>query len=307
VRPTFWKGVHRLADPKVTLASAASILLGAAAAGRDGAVSWGWLALTALGIFCLEAAKNASGELVDFASGVDQAVSAEDRSPFSGGKRVLVEDLMTRGETAAVAAVGYTLCIAIGVVLAAFRHTGVLWLGLAGVALAFFYHARPLRLSYRGLGELAVAAAYGPLVACGTYLVQRQAWGREVWLASIPLGLLIAAFLWINEFPDYRADSAAGKKTLVVRLGRPAASRVFAAIHAVAFLLLAWLPAWGLPRTVWLGAVGLPFAALAAGRLWSDPETTTRIVPAQGWTLLAFLGYSIGVSAGMLLAARPGG
>lgn len=306
MRTTFWKGVHRLADPKVTLASAASLLLGTAAAASDGALSWGWLALTAVGIFSLEAAKNASGEIVDFDSGVDQAVSAEDRTPFSGGKRVLVEGLLTRGETATVAAVGYALCITAGVALATLRHIGVLWLGLAGVALAFFYHARPLRLSYRGLGELAVATAYGPLVACGTYLVQRQVWGRDVWLASLPLGLLIAAFLWINEFPDYRADSSQGKRTLVVQLGRRAASRAFAAIVAVAFLLLAWLPAAGLPRAVWLGVAGLPFAAMAAGRLWSVPETTARIVPAQGWALLAFLGYAVGVSAGLLLGVRPG-
>jgi 1,4-dihydroxy-2-naphthoate octaprenyltransferase len=128
-----------------------------------------------------------------------------------------------------------------------------------------------------------------------------------VWLASVPLGLLIAAFLWIAEFPDYRADSASGKRTLVVQLGRKAASRVFAVIVAIAFLLLVWLPVAGLPRGVWLGVAGLPFAAMAARRLWSEPETTARIVPAQVWTLLGFLGYAAGVSAGLLLAARPGG
>lgn len=45
------------------------------------------------------------------------------------------------------------------------------------------------------------------------------------WL-SLVLGLLIAAFLLINEFPDYRADRAGGKRTLVVRLGRERAVRL---------------------------------------------------------------------------------
>jgi hypothetical protein len=54
-----WGGVARLADPKITLASLSSLLLGTAAAARQGALDWGWLALTVAGIFCVETAKNA--------------------------------------------------------------------------------------------------------------------------------------------------------------------------------------------------------------------------------------------------------
>jgi 1,4-dihydroxy-2-naphthoate polyprenyltransferase len=297
---TLLQGIHRLADPKVSLASVASMLLGAAVAARDGPLAWGWLALTALGIFAIEVAKNASGELVDFESGVDQAVAPEDRSPFSGGKRVLVEGLLTRPQAAAVAWVGYGAGIAAGIVLAAYRHPDVVWLGLAGVGLAYFYHAYPVRLSYRGLGEIAVALAYGPLIACGTYLVQRREWGDQIWWVSLPLGVLIGAFLWINEFPDYRADRGGGKRTLVVRLGPVAASRVYVALVALAYALLLLLPAAGLPRAVWLGAMGLPFSAWAARRLSHAPESTERIIPAQTCTLLAFLVYATGVSIGML-------
>lgn len=300
---TLFEGIHRLADPKVSLASVASMLLGAAFAAHEGPLAWGWLALTVIGIFSIEVAKNASGELVDFQSGVDQAVAPEDRSPFSGGKRVLVEGLLSRRQTAAVAWIGYALGIAAGIAIAAYRHPDVVWLGLAGVGLAYFYHAYPLRLSYRGLGEAAVALAYGPLIACGTYLVQRREWGDQVWFASLPLGVLIGAFLWINEFPDYRADRGGGKRTLVVRLGPQVASRVYIAVVAVAYALLLVLPAMGLPRTVWLGAAGLPFSVWAARRLRQAPESTLRIIPAQACTLLAFLAYSIGVSIGMLMSA----
>jgi 1,4-dihydroxy-2-naphthoate octaprenyltransferase len=78
-------GVWRLADPKITLASAASLLLGASAAAADGPIAWGWLVLTVAGIFFVEVAKNVSGEVFDFDSGADRAVAPEDRSPFSGG------------------------------------------------------------------------------------------------------------------------------------------------------------------------------------------------------------------------------
>ncbi len=297
-----WEGIWRLADPKITLASLASMFLGASAAARDGPLAWGWLAATVAGIFFLEAAKNASGELIDYASGTDQAVAAEDRSPFSGGKRVIVEGLLTPGETAAVAWTGYALGIGVGLLIVAFRESAIFYFGLVGVALAFFYHAPPLRLSYRGFGELAVGLCYGPLIGCGTYLVQRGRVTMDAVLATVPLGLLIAAFLWINEFPDYEADRGAGKRTLVVRLGRAAASRVFAWIVGAAFAWLLFLPLAGLPRTVWLGAAGLPFAAAAARRLCADPDATPRLIAAQGWALLAFAILAIGVGVGLLLS-----
>lgn len=298
-----WRGVWRIADPKVTLASVSAMVLGACAAAAEGPVAWGWLALTVLGIFCFEAAKNASGELFDWDSGADTAVADEDRSPFSGGKRVLVDGLMTRRQTAATAAAFYAAGGASGLLLVLLREPTVLWLGVAGGALAFFYHAPPLKLSYRGLGELAVGVTYGPLIACGTYLVQRHAIGADVVLLSLPLGVLVACFLWINEFPDVRADRAAGKRTLVVRLGRPAAARVFAALVGLAYVALALVPLAGPPPTAALGLVGLPHGVAAARRLLAEPETTRRIVPAQGWTLLSFVLMSVGAGAGLLLAA----
>jgi 1,4-dihydroxy-2-naphthoate octaprenyltransferase len=294
-----WTGVWRLADPKITLASAASMLIGAAAAAGDGLLAWGWLALTVIGIFFIEVAKNASGELFDFDSGADTAVASEDRSPFSGGKRVLVDALMTRGQARLTAVIAYALGGVVGVAIVALREPRVLWLGLAGMACAWFYQAPPLKLSYRGLGELAVAACYGPLIAAGTYLVQRGRVSTEVVLVSIPLGLLIGAFLWINEFPDFQADAIAGKRTLVVQLGLLRASHVFAGVIAAAYAALVALPLFGVSWPVILGLLGLPFGAAAAARLLRDPAATARIIPAQGWTLVSFLLMAAGSAAGL--------
>jgi 1,4-dihydroxy-2-naphthoate octaprenyltransferase len=293
-------GVYRLADPRISLASASSLLLGAAAAAAAGPLSWPWLAVTVAGIFSLEAAKNASGEIVDFDSGADAAVAPEDRSPFSGGKRVLVDALLSRGQVAAVAAAGYALTAAAGLAIVFGREPRVLGLGVAGVALAFFYHAPPLRLAYRGLGEAAVAVCYGPLVACGTYLVQRGEVAREVALASLPLGAMVAAFLFVNEFPDRRADAAAGKRTLVVRLGPERARRAFLLLVTAAYAAVAALPAAGLPPAVLLGLAGVPLALAAARRL-AVAEDTRAIVPAQAWTLGSFLLLAAGEAAGLLL------
>jgi len=296
-------GVWRVADPKITLASVAAMILGVGLAAWRGPLDYGWLALTVLGVFCVEAAKNASGEIFDWDSGVDADVRDDERSPFSGGKRVIVDGLLTRAETAIVAAFFYTIAVAVGLAIVTQRAPGVLWLGMAGVALAFFYHAPPLRLAYRGLGELAVALAYGPVIVGGTYLVQRGSLDGLVFLASAPLALALGAFLWINELPDARADAAAGKRTLVVQLGRARAARAFVAIIAAAYLLVALLPLAGFPVTVWFGMIGLPHAAFAAQRLVRDPTHVTWIVPAQAWTLLSFLLMAIGLGAGLVIAS----
>lgn len=295
------RGVWRLADPKITLASMASLFVGTAAAARAGPLAWGWLALSVLGIVFVEIAKNASGEVVDFDSGADAAVAAADRSPFSGGKRVLVEGLLSRGQVLAVSAVAYALAVAAGVAIAAGREPRVLWIGVAGLALAYFYHALPVRLSYRGFGELAVAACYGPLIAAGVYLVQRGEITAAVVLPSLPLGLMIAAFLWINEFPDYLGDRAAGKRNLVVRLGRPRASRVFVAIVVVAYAALGLLPLAGASPAIALGLAGAPLGLGAARRLLARPGTTSAVIPAQAWTLGSFLLLAAGEGLGLLL------
>jgi 1,4-dihydroxy-2-naphthoate octaprenyltransferase len=278
------------------------MIVGASVAAWQGPIDWMWLALTVLGIFFIEAAKNASGEIFDWDSGADQGLTEAERTPFSGGKRVLVDGLMTRRQTAFMAAVFYALGIAGGLAIVVLREPKVLGLGLAGVALAFFYHAPPLKLSYRGFGEAAVALAYGPIIACGTYLVQRHTISPEVVLSSLPLGLGIMSFLWVNEFPDARADAAAGKRTLVVRLGRPAAARAFAGIVAATYAGLLLLPLAGLPMGVWGGFLGLPFAIRAARRVMAFPETPAEIIPAQGATLVSFVLMAVGVALGLWLS-----
>lgn len=295
------EGVWRLADPKISLASMASMLLGAGAAFHDGSRAFGWLALVVIGIFAIEVAKNASGEVFDYDSGTDLAVSPEDRSPFSGGKRVMVDGLLTRAQTWRVALVGYALCAIAGIAIVLVREPRVLPLGIAGALLAFFYHAPPFKLSYRGLGELAVFVAYGPLLCAGTYLVMRGTMPSWVVWLSVPLGILIAAFLWANEFPDFRSDAGAGKRTLVVRLGRVRASRVFALLVAAAMALAAALPLAGAPVGALAGLVAAVPAAQSVATLLRSPEETARVVPAQAKILIAFLLYAAGAAVGIAL------
>jgi 1,4-dihydroxy-2-naphthoate octaprenyltransferase len=297
----FWQGFWRLADPKISLASFAGMFLGACMAAADGDIAWPWLALTVLGVFCVEVAKNASGEVIDYDSGTDLAVTPAERSPFSGGKRVLVEGLLSRAQTWRIAALFYTAAALAGIAIVAFREERVFTLGVAGMALAWFYHGGSPRLSYRGLGELAVALAYGPLVVCGTYLVQRGHLTPPLLHASLALGLLVASFLWINEFPDYRADRLAGKRNLVVRLGLERAVLVYLVMLAGAYLWLA-LTALHYPaaRGLWWGLLGAGPAVFSAWRALHSGGVTRLLVPAQAACLASFVLMAAAAGLGYL-------
>ncbi len=264
-------------------------------------LQWLWLGMTVLGIFFVEVAKNASGEIVDYDSGTDLAIGPEDRSPFSGGKRVLVDGLLTRRQTAAIAAAFYLAAIAVGLAIVVFVDSRILGIGVLGMALAWYYHGGSLRLSYRGLGELAVALAYGPLVVNGTYFVQAGHLYAPLLHASIALGLLVAAFLWINEFPDARADRAAGKRTLVVRLGPEWASTAYLSLLTSGYLwLLLTMVYYPQAQGLGWGLLGLVPAALSARGLLRSGGSTAELIPAQAACLASFLVMALGAGLGYL-------
>ena len=298
----FADGFWRLADPKISMASFAGLFLAGCFAARDVGLHMGWFALTVLGVFCVEVAKNASGEIIDYDSGTDLAIRDSERSPFSGGKRVLVEGLLTRDQTWSIAAVGFMLAIVIGLTIVVFREARVLSFGLLGMALAWYYHGGSLRLSYRGLGELAVALAYGPVVVLGAYLVQAGQLNSSLIHLSGILGLLVAAFLWINEFPDARADRSAGKLNLVVRLGTERAALAYVVLLTSAYLwLILLLVTEPASRSAWPGLLGIVPAAYSAWRLQESPSDVAALVPAQAAALRSFVLMAAGTGLGYLL------
>ncbi len=295
------EGIWRLADPKISVTSAAAMLVGIAPAIRLGQFSLLWLAVTALALFCMEVAKNAWGDVIDFDSGTDLAVRPEDRTAFSGGKRVIVDGLLTKEQTWLVAAIFGGAGLFLGAVIVFLREPLALGIGVIGALLGWSYHGPPLKLAYHGLGELDVVICYGPLIVLSTYLIQTHELSWAVFWLSLPLGLFIAGFLWVNEFPDYEADLVAGKRNLVVRLGRRGASRALPWIYALAFVLILVMP-WvaGVPRASWLGLLALPFAAYACWHSLRRPEDFYRSFPVQPAALLAFNAYAVGVAAGMI-------
>jgi 1,4-dihydroxy-2-naphthoate octaprenyltransferase len=100
----------------------------------------------------------------------------------------------------------------------------ILVLALASLGAAVLYTGGPKPLGYIALGELTVFIFMGPVMIGGAYYVMAGTVTLQAVLASIPIGLLVAAILHANNIRDIPLDQAAGKITLATLFGRRAAN-----------------------------------------------------------------------------------
>lgn len=253
-----WGGFWQIADPKIWIASTIPMAVGGAIAyAQTGTFSWYWFIAGLLAIYLLEIGKNAINEYVDYLSGVDRFVTADKRTPFSGGKKTIIDGKLTLKENLVIGIVTIALGCLIGLYIVFAREFTILWFGLAGVFFALFYSLPPFQFAYRGFGELAVGFTFGPLITTGTYLVQTGSISPLVIIASLPLGFIIANVLWINQYPDYEADLQGGKMNGVVRLGKKKGVSVYAVLFGLAYLFLLVLAVFS-KNILWL----LPFISM---------------------------------------------
>ena len=78
---------------------------------------------------------------------------------------------------------------------------------------------------------------FGVVAVVGSYFVQVEELTWEAFALSVPVGLLAAAILVVNNVRDIDTDRRAGKRTLAVRLGRDRARKLFAAMLALSFVV----------------------------------------------------------------------
>ena len=277
-------------------ASITPVLLGGAIAwATQHEFSWALLLLTALAGALIHLGVNVINDYFDHVSSNDD-VNMEFVRPFSGGSRAIQLGLLSPLEMLIGATVLFGASSGLGLYLAAVTGPAVLLFGFIGLMSGVFYVGKPFNWGAHGIGELLVGLNFGTLMTLGAYYVQTQQVDWTPVVASIPLAALIAAVLYVNEFPDYAADMAVGKRTWVVRLGRPRAANIYACLMAIPYVSTVLAVVSGtLPATALLPLLTLPLAVravLIAYRYHSQP---LELAPANALTIVTHL------SVGLLL------
>jgi 1,4-dihydroxy-2-naphthoate octaprenyltransferase len=261
VRPRLSLGWLALRATRLPFLSATfvPVLIGIAIAAAHGSFDLFAALLTLIGAASVHLALNVANDIFDARLGADDR--NVNPTQFSGGSRVIQYGLVSLRRMTAISAGFYAVAIAVGLLLLATRFSyALLVIGVLGIVLSLFYTAPPLKLVYRGLGELTTAVGFGPLMLIGAYVVQTLGALRpEPFVASIPIALLVALILYVNEVPDRPADDRAGKRTLPVLLPREAVINVYSVAAAAAFAVIALgVVAGMLPLPALLALLPLP-------------------------------------------------
>ena len=293
--------IEELRAPFFT-ASIIPVLLGTAVAyHQSGIFNLFNFVLILIGSVFIHAGSNVSNDYFDSANGNDEA-NKEFLRPFTGGSRLIQNRLLKPKEVMIEFIVLYAAGLIIYSFLAFKIGYFVILMGAIGVLSGYFYIAPPAFLSSRGIGEILVGLNFGPLLCCSAYYVQTGTLSRVPVFASIPVAFLITAVLYINEFPDYKADKQIGKNNLVVRLGREKA------VHGYLFLLLAALATviagvlFGiLPKPSLLLLLIIPFAVVSIIELYKNYGNPSKLKIVCSFTVLMHLVGSILFILGYLL------
>ncbi len=289
-RGQIWLGAMRL---RTLPAAVAPVLVGSALAWHDGRFQAG-AALLCLGFALLiQIGTNFANDYYDFVKGADTAARVGPRRAVAAG--LIAPAVMHRAMLMMFAA---AFLLGLGLI-----HLGGPWLlviGVVSIACGIAYTGGPWPLAYHGLGDVFVFIFFGLVAVTATYYVQTGRVSAQALACAVPIGLLAANILLVNNYRDAATDALAGKRTLVVRWGLRMARAQFNLSLMVAFLipLALWLrkdsPAILLPLLL------VPLAWRHVRRL-RTAYTPAELILLLGDTgkLLAF--YAVLLSVGLVL------
>lgn len=226
------------ARPRTLPAAVAPVLVGTALAWtlNDGDLDWIAFAAAMLGALFIQVGTNLSNDYSDARRGAD----TEDRL---GPVRVTAGGLVPPRQVLVATYVSFGLAVLCGIYLIAVAGWVLLAIGAASILAGVLYTGGPRPYGYEGLGEVFVFLFFGVVAVTGSYYVQRQELVWEALVLAVPVGLLAATILVVNNVRDLETDRRAGKRTLAVRLGRDRARGLYAAMLIAAFVtaVLPWL------------------------------------------------------------------
>jgi 1,4-dihydroxy-2-naphthoate polyprenyltransferase len=268
VRPSRGRAWWSAIRPRTLGASLVPVAVGASLAFAEGELRARVALACAAAALALQIGTNLVNDALDFLNRIDTAERI-------GPTRVTLAGWLSARAVLGGAGLAFATALACGVYLVAVGGAPILWIGLASLAAAVGYSAGPFPLASHGLGEVAAFVFFGVVAVTGSAYLHLDRLSADAVFASAPIAALVSAIMAVNNLRDIETDARSGKRTLAVRIGGPAARRMYAALVAGAYgsaLALAWLrgSAWLL-----LPLASLPLALAAVRQLraaQSGPE-----------------------------------
>lgn len=263
------------------------------------------IALIILGTIAAHISVNLFNEYSDYRSGIDFNT---DRTPFNGGSGMLVQGL-TSPPAVLVAAIGTLLfALVIGIYYSIETHWFLfIIIGVGALSIVAYTDFMAKYL----LGELFAGISLGSLVVIGTYvalsgssvLTIAQLIPLEVWLLSIPPGILTALLLFLNEFPDLEADKQGGRNHLLIRFGRNTGAYIYTAGALLTYLIILVLPLLGISSYwIYIALLPLPLVFVNIRTTLKYNNDVARLIPALGGNVITVLVTDLLLAGGLILA-----
>jgi 1,4-dihydroxy-2-naphthoate octaprenyltransferase len=248
-----------------------------------------------IGAVFIQVGTNLSNDYSDARRGAD----TEDRL---GPVRVTAGGLVPPHQVLVATYLSFGVAVAAGAYLVVVAGWQLLLVGAASILAGVLYTGGPRPYGYEGLGEVFVFLFFGIVAVAGSFFVQVKHLNWEAFALAVPVGLVAAAILVVNNYRDLDTDRRAGKRTLAVRLGRARTRQMFAVIVYVAYLLTPVTWVFG-PLRLWLFLpwLTLPLAAaiVRTVRNRTDGASLNEALARTGMLQLAFCML---LSAGVLLS-----
>lgn len=279
--------------PRTLPAAIAPVLTGSALACHDRTFDVAAAGLCLGFALLVQIGTNFANDYYDFVRGADTARRVGPRRAVAAG--LVAPATMKR------AMIGvFVAAFATGLGLVAWGGPWLLAVGVASILAGIAYTGGPWPLAYHGLGDVFVFVFFGLVAVGGTYFVQAGQLTAEAILAGVPMGLLAANILVVNNYRDAETDAAANKRTLVVRLGRGAARVQFVASLVVAFAMPLVFFARGFSAWVLLPLVLAPMAWVHVRRL-REGRAPAELIALLGDTGKLLALFAMLFAAGLVL------
>ena len=235
--------------------------------------------MTMGGVVSLHASVDLLNDYWDFKRGIDTQTQ---RTKMSGGTGVLPEGLLQPNQVYRVGLgfliigtlIGSYFVIIDGIVI------GVI-LSFAVVSIYFY----STKIVDSGLAEIFVAIK-GTMIVLGTYFIQTLEINLTTIMGGIFIGALSSLVLFITSFPDFEADKAKGRKTLVISVGKQKATIVFWIFPIVFYsILISGIFYEIFPIYCIISIVMFPLIIKSGLLLKQNFDNINKLIPAMSYTI----------------------